>query len=530
MSIIVVIDDRVTNRNILTKLAGLLEDSAVVKAFGDAGDALAWSQNNTPDLVVTDFKMPGMDGAEFVRLFRRQPFCFDVPVMVVTVYEDRHFRYRALEAGATDFLLSPIDHREFKVRARNLLTLRKQQQTIKRRAHFLERKLETTDRLREQAQRESREQLLQVIDTVPAMISATDNSGRYVFVNRYLAAFFGINPDDALGQAPASVFGDAYGVGSADLEKWIFESGENVAPYEERVVHRSGAERVLLTTKSTIKEQNSSEVVIVVTTSLDITDRKLVEEELRDAKEEAETASRSKSEFLANMSHELRTPLNAVIGFSEMMETEMLGPIGSQRYLDYAKDIGESARHLLKIINDILDVSKIEAGKIEMHEEDVDVIKLVGDVVRLLRGRADARDRDIQMGPLLNLPLLHADERMVKQILLNVLANGLKFTDEGGFVRVEVMLNTRSELEFTIHDNGVGIAKEDIPRALSRFGQVDGSMSRKHPGTGLGLPLAVSLVGLHGGHLELNSEIGKGTTVTISFPANRTITTVGPNG
>ncbi|MHA1113320.1 MAG: response regulator, partial [Alphaproteobacteria bacterium] len=169
MSVIVVIDDRITNRNILTKLAALLEEGASVKAFPDPAEALIWSETNTPDLVVTDFKMPNMDGAEFVRRFRRLPFCFDIPVMVVTVYEDRHFRYKALEAGATDFLLSPIDHREFKVRARNLLTLRKQQQTIKKRAYFLERKLETTDRLRVQVQRESRERLLQVIDTVPAM-------------------------------------------------------------------------------------------------------------------------------------------------------------------------------------------------------------------------------------------------------------------------------------------------------------------------------------------------------------------------
>ena len=523
MSVIVVIDDRITNRNILTKLAGLLEEGATVKAFADPAEALTWSETNTPDLVVTDFKMPTMDGAEFVRRFRRQPFCFDIPVMVVTVYEDRHFRYKALEAGATDFLLSPIDHREFKVRARNLLTLRKQQQTIKKRAYYLERRLESTDKLRAQVQRESRERLLQVIDTVPAMISATDERGCYVFVNSYLAVFFGISPDDALGKTPEAVFGESYQTGGRDLDRWIFEHGESVPPYEESVTHRSGSVRHLLTTKSMIKDPNSGQVINVVTASLDITDRKKVEEELREAKDEAETASRSKTEFLANMSHELRTPLNAVIGFAEIMEGELLGPIGSPRYLEYTKDIGDSARHLLNIINDILDVSKIEAGKVDLHEENVDVARVVGDVLRLLRGRADATGRDIRVGDLGDLPRLRADERMLKQILLNVLVNGLKFTVEGGRVGIDTRLTADREIEFTITDDGVGIDPKDIPRALARFGQVEGGMARKYPGTGLGLPLAVSLVDLHGGRFDLESKRGEGTRVTITFPAYRCV-------
>jgi len=223
------------------------------------------------------------------------------------------------------------------------------------------------------------------------------------------------------------------------------------------------------------------------------------------------------------MSHELRTPLNAVIGFAEIMEGELLGPIGSPRYLEYTKDIGDSARHLLNIINDILDVSKIEAGKIEMHEDDVDVSRVVGDVLRLLRGRADADGRDIRVGDFGDLPRLRADERMLKQILLNVLVNGLKFTVEGGRVSIDTRLTADREIEFTITDDGVGIDEEDIPRALARFGQVEGGMARKYPGTGLGLPLAVSLVDLHGGRFDLQSKRGEGTRVTIAFPAYRCV-------
>ncbi|MBT5415110.1 MAG: response regulator, partial [Rhodospirillaceae bacterium] len=200
MPAIVIVDDRVTNRNILVKLAQTLGQDIAVEAFASPDPALEWMALNTPDLVITDYKMPDMDGDAFIARIRDLPRCFDVPVVVVTVYEDRDFRYRALEAGATDFLLSPVDHHEFRTRARNLLTLRKQQEIIKRRAYALERRLETTNRLHERELRETEEKFRLVINTVPAMISASDTAGGCVFINNYQAAFFGIDPDYAAGR------------------------------------------------------------------------------------------------------------------------------------------------------------------------------------------------------------------------------------------------------------------------------------------------------------------------------------------
>ncbi|MGC8469118.1 MAG: putative bifunctional diguanylate cyclase/phosphodiesterase [Acetobacteraceae bacterium] len=280
MSLIVILDDRVTNRNIFSKLAGLVEEEAEVRAFGDAEEALSWFDANPPDLVITDFKMPNMDGAEFTRRLRNRPTGVDVPVIVITAYDDRRFRLRALEAGATDFLQSPVDHHEFLSRARNLLALRKQQQTVKRRATVLERELRYSERTREELLRDSRERLAQVIDTVPAMISATDRQGRCIFVNAYQAAISGRDPREMVNRPAAEIFGDAHAERSRLLDRFVFETGEPIAGFEEEIVDFAGTRHMFLTTKSPLRDMSNA-VVSVLTTSLDITSQKQAEQHLR---------------------------------------------------------------------------------------------------------------------------------------------------------------------------------------------------------------------------------------------------------
>ena len=520
MATIVIIDDRATNRNILARLAKVVEPGGRVEAFADPQQALDWIKDHTPDLVVTDFKMPNMDGADFVRAFRQIPLCFDVPVIVVTIYEDKNFRYQALEAGATDFLLSPIDHNEFQARARNLLTLRRQQQIIKNRAVSLEQKLVTNERVHKEALRESQETLRRVINTVPAMISACDADARYVFVNSYQADNLGIAPAEAVGRTAKDLFDESYGENSMELDREVFRTGRNMTRVEEIYQDRFGNERVLLTTKSPLRD-NEGHVTNVVTVSLDITDRKKAEVELEAAKDTAVAASRSKTEFLANMSHELRTPLNAIIGFAEIMTTETLGPIGSPRYREYARDIGDSARHLLTIINDILDVSKIEAGKLDVYEEDVDVGDVVTSVSRLIQPRSEEAGIAVSTEVEGAVPKLRTDSRHLKQILLNILSNALKFTDKGGEIGIRAGRAADGGLDISVSDTGIGMSEEEINIATQRFGQVESSMVRKFHGTGLGLPLAIGLLQLHDGTLDIASEKGVGTKVSLHFPPSR---------
>jgi PAS domain S-box-containing protein len=254
MSLIVIVDDRVTNRNIFAKLAASIEEDVTVRTFGDPTEALLWLADQAPDLVITDYKMPQMDGAEFIRRFRELPSSVDVPVVVITVYEERSFRLRALEAGATDFLHSPVDHHEFITRARNLLKLHKHQVLLASRASTLERELQDSELSRERALRDSRKRLAQVIDTLPIMISAAAYDGRLLFANAYQVEFSGLDPDQILGQSTAELLGEEHGGRSHALARMVFETGRALPSYEEDITGPDGETRVFVTTKSPLRD------------------------------------------------------------------------------------------------------------------------------------------------------------------------------------------------------------------------------------------------------------------------------------
>jgi signal transduction histidine kinase len=251
-------------------------------------------------------------------------------------------------------------------------------------------------------------------------------------------------------------------------------------------------------------------------------ERRAMTESLLEAKQNAETASRSKSEFLANISHELRTPLNAIIGFSEAMKLEMFGPLGGQQYCNYAADIHDSGHLLLSLINDILDLSKIEAGKHRIHIEALDLFEVLQAALRLVEQRA--RDGNLrlalQMPP--RRPALKADRRAVTQMVLNLLTNAVKFTPAGGSILLSCSV-LDDGVAITVEDTGIGMSAEDIPVALSAFGQLDNPYTRSHQGTGLGLPMVKALAEMHGGRFSIDSEPDHGTAVTIWLPSEPVI-------
>lgn len=240
---------------------------------------------------------------------------------------------------------------------------------------------------------------------------------------------------------------------------------------------------------------------------------------LKIAAAEAETANKQKSEFLANISHELRTPLNAIIGFSEMMKNEAMGPVGNEQYSKYITDIHSSGVHLLSLINDILDFSKAEAGKLELELGDCDVTRIIKTSARLVLPRAEAAGVALKQNVPKEHYIINTDAKKLKQILLNLLSNSVKFTPQGGEITISIWQNVSDgSLGIEVKDSGIGMAPKDIPKAMSPFGQVDSELSRKYDGTGLGLPLTKKLVELMGGTFTLKSELNVGTTISFTLP------------
>jgi two-component system cell cycle sensor histidine kinase PleC len=291
---------------------------------------------------------------------------------------------------------------------------------------------------------------------------------------------------------------------------------------EFRIIRSDGKARFILL-QGRCEQDAEGDVVALFGIMQDVTDRIQHERDLRDAKEAAERAYAAKSQFLANMSHELRTPLNAIIGFSEMMQRQLLGPIGTEKYLDYISGIRESGEHLLDLISDILDMSKIEAGKYELDIEEFNLMKVLRLGAHMIEGRAlDAQVKvitDLKEDEFIDVK---ADRRAIMQVVLNLLSNAVKFTEPGGEVRIEAF-TSETRASFRVTDTGIGIPASKLKYVTRPFEQAANHFTRNHEGSGLGLAITKDLVELHGGEIDIQSTVGVGTRVTIHLPFDATI-------
>ena len=362
--------------------------------------------------------------------------------------------------------------------------------------------------------------LSQVVNAVQNPVFVKGQDFRFVFFNDAFCALLGRSRDDLIGRTDYDVVPADQAAIFQGIDAQVLASG---APYEneEMLTSADGFEYWLVTRKSIFEVPGRGRYVVGVIS--DITERKRIEKDLFAAKVLAEDANRAKSQFLANMSHELRTPLNAVIGFSEIIKNEMLGTINDPRYREYAEDIHRSGAHLLQLINDILDLTKVEAGKYELQEEVCDVAKAISDAIRLMRDLATGNGLILQNLVPDDLPFLFADERCLRQMVVNFLSNAVKFTPKGGRIDVGARLDGDGALVISVTDTGIGMRPDDIPRALSPFRQLENSLGRRYEGTGLGLPLVKALLDLHQGTLAIDSALGAGTTAGACFPAQRTV-------
>ena len=384
---------------------------------------------------------------------------------------------------------------------------------------------------RKRAERELRQseaRLAGVLRIAPEAVVVVDSEQRIALFNDGAERVFGYTADDAKGKKLDILIPQALRerhkahidefAGSPDVSSLM--SGR----LEISALRKDGS--TFPAEASVAKLEVGGETLLTVLLH-DITERKRVEQSLLHAKEEAELASRAKSDFLANMSHELRTPLNAILGFSEVILNDSLGRAPNGKYWDYVRDIHSSGAHLLEIISDILDLSKIDAGQESLDEDTVDIAETVEACRRLIRERATDAGIEITADIPVGLPALRCDRRKLKQMLINLLSNSVNFTGRGGRIWIEASLDgAAGALLVTVRDTGIGMRAEDIPRALEPFTRIEGSWTSRREGTGLGLPLVTKLAELHGGSVDIDSAPGRGTAVTLTFPADRVVAAV----
>ena len=548
MATILIVDDRTTNRELLVTLLGYAGHHSLEAADGEAGLAIARAEQ--PDLIITDIVMPKMDGYEFARQVRADPAISQTQIIFHTSsYIVEETRRLAEACGVSLVLGKPIEPQHFLEQIQTALAtttvaevqpkpedfhqehMRLLTDTLANKVDELE--VEVAEHRQAEEKLGENEELFRTsFQYSPIGMCLTTLDGRFMDVNQALSNMLGYTSQEFREMHFNDItHPEDLEIGGDVLHKMLSGEIPN-AEFEKRYLQKNG-EPVWAQVNSTLLKDSAGKSLRFITHILNITERKRAEEALQQYAADLERrveertielthANRAKSEFLANMSHELRTPLNSILGLSEALLEQSRGPL-NEKQAQALQVIEASGTHLLSLINDILEVSKIEADKLKIYLDIISVKDVCESSLNFVRELAIKKSITLDFWNYQEVSTLYADPQRLKQILINLLNNAVKFTPEKGNVSLEVELDhEHDQIQFFITDNGIGIAPDDLKKLFSPFMQVDSSLARQYQGTGLGLTIAYKLTELHGGSLQVESAVGKGSRFIVSLPWDQT--------
>jgi len=491
----VLIDDNPDDRALVLRELEREFPGLSVEHVLDARGFAALLERGGFDLVVTDYQLRWTDGLSVLNeIKRRYPH---VAVIMFTGTGSEEIAVEAMRSGVDEYVIKT---------PQRLALLRLAARSAIGKAHNRAALAAAETRHRE------------LFETVPVGLYRVEPDAGLTDVNPAFRLMFGIadTEDIAAASVQALFFPPGF-----DRAAWMASLRSGTVVNRQREVWHSSGEVFWIEESVRAVADARGTVVAYDGVCLDVTARREADLLLRAAKDEAEMAARTKTAFLSMMSHELRTPLNAVIGFAEMLQMQMLGPLGSPRYSEYVRDIHGSATHLLSLVNDLLDVTSIESGRRELHEELVSVARVVDDVLKIIQASATREQLTITTRLPPDLPDIRADPLALRQVLLNLLSNAVKFTRPAGRIDVTADVDRDGRLTIGVRDTGAGMPPQDIPKILSGVSRTANPYVRSRQGAGLGLPITKSLVELHGGRISIDSQPGTGTNVQVVLPADR---------
>lgn len=516
---VLIVDDSLTNLKVVQEYLRSFGFGTLLARGGEI--AIKQTRQHRPDAILMDVVMPEMDGFETCRRLQQDPATRDIPVVFMTSLASTEDKVRGFEAGAVDYVTKPFQKEEILARLTAHLRIRSLTTRLKTAVDALERHTQDQEAVIEErtsAFLSSEARLRQVIEHMPVMLMAFDEQGQVVAWNHECERVTGYTVEDVVGREAGleGLFPDA-DYRQTVRQRWILRD-ETYRNEEIRFTTRSGQQRVVawsdVSSKCPIPGWWSWGI------GVDITGRKQMEVALQEAKEAAELANQAKSAFLANMSHELRTPLNAILGYSEMLQEDLVD-MGGEELIPDAERIQAAGKHLLGLVNDVLDLSKIEAGKMALSNETFDVFRMVGDVITTIEPLVVRQGNRLKTEYEGDPGFLYADMTKVRQMLFNLLSNAAKFTENG-----QILLRTQRRREqgqdwlyFSVQDEGIGISEEQRESLFQPFTQADISSTRKYGGTGLGLAITRRFADMMGGEVKVESELNRGSIFTIRLPA-----------